>query len=264
MSLIFNGTNIETIIYNGIAIDKLIYNGVIVYESFPGETILYYNNNTSSVMAERVRINKNDTTPTYIYCNDVLVQTLTESGDITSKTFTIEVGENVVRIVGGSFYAQYAILLNGTKMYKAVLGRNFIGPLIGGLSGLNNLTELVVGPYVTEIDNIPTAVSSLTLSEGLEKVLQECFYNNTGLEDISIPSTVGTIERNAFKSCSAKTITINSTNCQFGLNLFESSISLKDVYIIILQNRQLRLQVVVVEAGVKHVYLSLLYIFQYQ
>lgn len=32
MSLIVNGTEVETVIYNGVDLDKVIYNGVVVFE----------------------------------------------------------------------------------------------------------------------------------------------------------------------------------------------------------------------------------------
>lgn len=236
MPLIYNGTEIETIIYNGVQLDKLIYNGVVVWEGMPDYTAFYYKNTTSSTVTQRVgRIIKDSTTPTYVYVNDTLIATWTTEGSSVSWTDYFDLPPNedvVVKIVGGSFYAPSAISYTSKHMYKAILGKNYVGPMTLCFNNDSKLTSLVIGPNVTEIDNVPDAVTSLTLSEGLLKIDNQCFYENKGITTFNIPMSVNTIESYAFGYCAQLvSATIPNTSCQFGSNMFTHCPVLTDIYV---------------------------------
>ena len=236
MPLIYNGTEIETIIYNGVTLDKLIYNGVVVWEGIPDYTVLYFKNTTDTNVTQQVGggLIKNDTTPTYVYVNDVLLTTWTTSGSQVGWSSYFDMPPNqdvVVKIVGGSFYLPRKINYRSNYMYKAVLGKNVVGPMTLGLDSEEALTTLVIGPNITEIDNIPDSVTSLTISEGLQTILNQCFYGNTGLTEIKVPSTVNKIEYYAFGSCSQLTsITIPNPQCQLEIPFNDCPV-LSDIYI---------------------------------
>ena len=236
MPLIYNGTEIETIIYNGVQLDKLIYNGVVVWEGMPDYTVLYFNNTTTSTVTQRVgRIIKNDTTPTQVYVNDTLIATWTTAGSSVGWTDYFDMPPNedvVVKIVGGSFYMPTSITYRSKYMYKAILGKNVVGAMILGLDGETSLTSLVIGPNVTKIDTIPDSVTSLTLSEGLIKIDNQCFNGNTGITNFNIPASVNTIESYAFGNCAQLiSATIPNPNCQFGSNIFTECPVLSELYI---------------------------------
>ena len=236
MPLIFNGTEVETIIYNGVQLDKLVYNGVVVWEGIPDYAVFYFKNTTSSTVTQQIgRIVKNDTTPTYVYVNDVLLTTWTTANTSVGWSGYFDMPPNedvVVKIVGGSFYMTTSITYRTKYMYKAVLGKNVVGPMTLGLNGEDALTTLVVGPNVTEIDALPKSITSITLSEGLQKIDNQCFYQNTGITEFNIPSTVTEIEAYAFGKCSQLTsATILNPDCQFGSNIFTECPVLSELFI---------------------------------
>ena len=52
MSLIVNGTEVETVIYNGVELDKVIYDGVVVFEKIKESYLIHFTVDSSATSFE--------------------------------------------------------------------------------------------------------------------------------------------------------------------------------------------------------------------